>query len=320
MRIARALAAAAALALLAAARPLPETAAGLTARPVPLDPQDPARDRVGRLRYVGGIALASSDRRFGGLSGMRFLPDGRLLAISDSGDWLTLALDEPGGRLTGAHGLSIRHMEGIDGAPLLGKTMSDAEALEIEPDGTRLVAFERRHRVLAYPADGGAPNLVPFPDPAWLASLPVNGGLEAMARVGGLRVFLSEDTGADGVNAVLWPVGRSTGYGRTIYQAPLGYKPTDAIALDDRTMLVLNRRFTISDGMSAVLTRVAVDPMRMTLSKPETVAELVPPVSVDNMEAITLKREGGRVFVYLASDDNFSPLQRTLLLKFELLP
>jgi hypothetical protein len=319
LRLARALAAAAALALLGAARPMPEMAAGLTTRPVPLDTQDPARDRVGQLRYLGGIALGSSDRRFGGLSGMRFLPDGRLLAISDSGDWFTLALDEPGGRLTGAHGLSIRHMEGIDGAPLLGKTMSDSESLEIEPDGTRLVAFERRHRVLSYPADGGTPNLVPFPDPAWLASLPANGGLEAMARVGGLRVFLSEDPGTGGINAILWPVGRSTGYGRTLYEAPLGYKPTDAIALDERTMLVLNRRFAMSDGISAVLTRVAVDPMRMTLGKPETVAELLPPVSVDNMEAIALKRDGGRVFVYLASDDNFSPLQRTLILKFELL-
>ena len=29
--------------------------------------------------------------------------------------------------------------------------------------------------------------------------------------------------------------------------------------------------------------------------------------------------EGGRTFIYLVSDDNFSPLQRTLLLKFELL-
>ena len=38
------------------------------------------------------------------------------------------------------------------------------------------------------------------------------------------------------------------------------------------------------------------------------------------MEGVALRREGDRTFVYLVSDDNFNPLQRTLLMKFELLP
>ncbi|MBT3627577.1 MAG: esterase-like activity of phytase family protein, partial [Rhodospirillaceae bacterium] len=46
-----------------------------------------------------------------------------------------------------------------------------------------------------------------------------------------------------------------------------------------------------------------------------------PPLTVDNMEGIAVRRDGaGHTLVYLVSDDNFSVLQRTLLLMFELKP
>ena len=38
----------------------------------------------------------------------------------------------------------------------------------------------------------------------------------------------------------------------------------------------------------------------------------------DDMEALAIERAGGRTIRWLASDDNFSALQRMLLLKFEL--
>ena len=65
---------------------------------------------------------------------------------------------------------------------------------------------------------------------------------------------------------------------------------------------------------------VPVDTARLALGVPEEIARLAPPLTVDNMEALAIRREGGRTFIYLASDDNFSPLQRTLLMKFELMP
>ena len=42
------------------------------------------------------------------------------------------------------------------------------------------------------------------------------------------------------------------------------------------------------------------------------------PVTVDNMEALDVTREGGKTIVWVASDDNLNALQRTLLLKFAL--
>jgi hypothetical protein len=47
-------------------------------------------------------------------------------------------------------------------------------------------------------------------------------------------------------------------------------------------------------------------------------ARLAPPLSVDNMEALAVERDGARTIIWIASDDNFNPMQRTLLMKFAL--
>jgi hypothetical protein len=49
------------------------------------------------------------------------------------------------------------------------------------------------------------------------------------------------------------------------------------------------------------------------------IARLQPPLTIDNMEGVSVTVENGRTIVWLVSDDNFFPLQRTLLLKFALI-
>ena len=85
-------------------------------------------------------------------------------------------------------------------------------------------------------------------------------------------------------------------------------------------MLILARRFSPLSGVGAALLLAPVDLKAMTLGKSQVLAQLAPPLAVDNMEGLAVVSQGGRTLVYLVSDDNFSPLQRTLLLKFELLP
>jgi hypothetical protein len=38
----------------------------------------------------------------------------------------------------------------------------------------------------------------------------------------------------------------------------------------------------------------------------------------DNFEGMAVRKEGGRVMLYIIADDNFEKKQRTLLLKFRL--
>ncbi len=98
------------------------------------------------------------------------------------------------------------------------------------------------------------------------------------------------------------------------------FTPTGAARLPDGDVIVLERRFTLLGGLAARLLRLEAAALRpgAALGGRE-LARLGPPLSVDNMEGIATRRgPGGETLIYLISDDNFHPLQRTLLLMFEL--
>jgi hypothetical protein len=293
----------------------------VTAAPVPLDATDPAKDRVGRLRYLGGLELKSGDARFGGLSGLRSLGPGRLLAISDGGQWIALDVIEDKDRLVGLRSAMVDIVRGPQRQPLKGKAHVDAEALEYGPSGAS-VAFERDHRIWHYRSLDAPARAETFPDERWLAALPLNGGLEAMAKIGEAWLYIAEATLADGKHegVLLSPAGLNRNYARVDVDVPAPFNPTDAHALGDDQVLILARRFSPLRGVGAALLLADVDLKAMKLGKSQLLAELAPPLTVDNMEGLAVVRTAGRTFVYMASDDNFSPLQRTLILKFELLP
>ena len=55
--------------------------------------------------------------------------------------------------------------------------------------------------------------------------------------------------------------------------------------------------------------------------RPHEVARLASPWAVDNLEGIAAtKGQRGETLLWLISDDNFNPLQRNILLQFELMP
>lgn len=295
----------------------------LTATPVALDAADPARRDVGRLRYMGGLELRSKNALFGGVSGLRMAPGGRLLGITDTGAWVSFGVIERRGRLVGVTSGVIAPLKDENGLVARSKADVDAEGLDWDPaTGIATVSLEQDHRVMVYrgidparPASLDRPAAATIRDPA-TARWPANGGGEALVVLtGGDRlIFAEEGQDANGASDVL----RVGPGGTTVlrYTPPAGYRPTDAVELEPGVLLVLNRRFTITDGVSAVVTLVPVTAaMRGT-----EVARLAPPLTVDNMEGMALVEGGGRRFLYLVSDDNFKPFQRNLLLKFELLP
>ena len=55
---------------------MPVAAETVTVYQVPLDPDDPYRDRVDNLIWRGGLVIVSPDQRFGGLSGLHISADG----------------------------------------------------------------------------------------------------------------------------------------------------------------------------------------------------------------------------------------------------
>lgn len=317
--------------LVAAALLRPETAlavppaapVAVTATPLPLDRGDPARTRLGDLVFKGALQLRSTDPRFGGISGLRHAGGTRFLAITDTGNWLAFDTVETGGRLTGIADVVMAPIRQQGGAFAATKARADAEALEFDPaTGAATVVYEQDHRLAHFSGiDPRRPDtLARAPDRierlTQMTGWPLNGGGEAVAVLApAIRIVIAEDAlRADGAHmALLTRAGTTTEIG--IPGVP-GHRPTDAVALDATHILVLHRRFTLAMGIGAALTLVDLD----NPGAARTIARWQPPLTLDNMEGLARRRDGDRTFLYLVSDDNLNSLQRTLLLKFELVP
>ena len=323
----------------------------VAARPLPLNPGDAGASRIGRLRYLGGLALRADDRGFGGLSGMVWEPAcGRLLAVTDSGSWIVLAPVEEGDRLVDVRTAWVAPILDPEGRPPASKAAADAEEVARSADGALFVSYEQRHRIeqfrglsACHPETLGRPPVARHVL-AEMAGWPANGGAEAMAVSGDGLLLLSETveatgpeghgrTGKGSRQGLRWTPGAPA----AAFSWPLpadGGQPTAMDLFEDEAgrthMLVLHRRASLLDGLSAVVSEALLEPgsglpEESDPGESRVVARLRRPLTVDNMEAMAVRRESGRgesgrIFVYLASDDNFNRLQRTLLLKFELLP
>ena len=299
----------------AAAEPLT-----LTAKPVPLNPEDATQRAVGRLQWRGSLEITSPDSRFGGLSGLLLDAEKqRLLAITDTGYWITAALEhDDAGMLTGLGAAEIGRLRDGDGQVLASKRAGDSESLARLADGSTLVAFEQAHRIWRYPA-GPTPLERPaeaFPSPPNLSSLKGNGGLEAVAELpqGSLLALVEHETEAATLPGFLWHNGKWAEVALT----RLGpYRPTGAATLPSGDVLLLERRFSFIGGLGIKIRRLPLATIEpgATLDG-EVIAELHPPLIYDNMEGIAVAPEAGGARIYIVADDNFNITQRTVLMSF----
>src|SRR5262249_5582509 len=98
------------------------------------------------------------------------------------------------------------------------------------------------------------------------------------------------------------------------------YLPSGAAGLPNGDAVVLERRFIDPFTYEARLTRVPSGEIKAgaRLSGRE-LARLAPPLSRDNSEGVAVRTgRAGEPLVYVISDDNYLPIQRTLLLQFVL--
>jgi len=310
------------LAALVALAPLPlafrTVPQGVTATPVALDPHDPGRTSLGKLRYLGGWVLKGTDRRFGGISSMT-LQDGHFVMLSDGGVITRF-------RFAGKPGpVADYAMSELPDGPGDGtrKVDRDSESSTFDPvSGHVWAGFETRNQIWRYTkgfakADGHvAPKL--------MATWPNNEGAEAMVRLrdGRFLVFAETRKRADGSHlALLFPGDPVEGAQPVVfgYRGPPHFSPTDAAELPDGRVVVLHRRFNIPGGFAGALT--VFDPREITPGGDVTgkpLAMLAPPLTVDNMEALAVDTQGGRTVLWIASDDNYFFGERTLLMAFAL--
>ena len=284
----------------------------VAAEPVAADPTRPDRTDFGRFRYAGGLALTASDsNRLHGLSDIRVLSDNRILGVTDEGDLFEARLRFDGdGRLTGLDRARLTPLQAPGGGPLGGKLEADAEGLALLKDGSRLVSFEQRHRILLYPADGRPPRQVNSPD----ATFPPNGGLEALSAdpARGADAWLAggEESGEIWTCSLRAPC-RSLG----TLPKPFEFGLVAVTPLPDGGLAYMIRAWDPLRG-----SRIALI-LRNAAGAEVDRLELARPLTTDNFEGVDALpgKDGGLRFL-LASDDNFSNEQRTLLLAFDWKP
>lgn len=289
---------------------------------VPLDESDPERSRVGDLVYMGGIDIPPMGQNIGGLSGLRWdAESGRLLAITDDARWVWMTPTELNERLVGLGAIEAGPLLGMDGEPLTGKEDGDSESLTRHPkDGGWVVGFERNHRIWHYPKLSGLPTATDF-DISEFGALEDNDGLETLASSELLQLVCVERPSEKTRPNCGWSYWGAGGFGPRLFGATpsdtiakSGGVPTDADVLSGDTALILFRSWSRANGNGAAIVSYRPDGTRREL------ATFRPPLTVDNFEGLAIREEGERTFLYIVSDDNFSSNQRTLLMKFEVLP
>jgi len=299
----------------------------IRSEPLAFKLDEPGLIRIGKLIWRGGVSMSANSANFGGWSDLHVSPDGRTLStISDLGSWLTATIDyDSKGNLVGLSRGRIGSLRGLDGRPLTNKIEADAEAMAAMPDGSWLVSFERQHRLWRYPTLDGTP--VPINPPADFERQPENGGVEAMTALPDGRVIAISEEYSPTPGAVAGWIGQPGQDGRYAWQTfnypkTPDFNPTALAPLPGGGFVLLERAFDMARGVRVRVMRMeAADVQPGATAKPSELARLASPMVVDNLEGVAATRgPRGETLVWLISDDNFNPLQRNLLLLFELAP
>jgi hypothetical protein len=299
----------------------------VNARPIPsFDPRDRSRVRFGSLEYRSGLVLTSSFRGFGGLSGLRLDTKGeRFIALSDHGSWFTGRIVYSGREMTGLADVEAAPMLGADGRPITARGWYDSESIAL--DGSLVyVGLERVNQVLRFDFSKGFTRsrgeVVPLPPAA--KKLPNNKGLEALVMVpkgqplAGTLIAISERGLDQNGNLIAFLVGGPSP-GQFSVRRTENYDVSDAVLLSG-DLLILERKFSWLSGVGIRIRRIPLKSVAPgALVEGPSIFEADLGLEIDNMEGIDahVTAEGDTVLT-MVSDDNFSMLQRTLLLQFSL--
>lgn len=266
------------------------------------------------IHFAGGVEIvAGLGSPLHGLSDLKLTGDGGFVAVSDAGDLVrgVLRLDAQG-RLVGVDRLASRRLTLENGQPIADKIDGDAEGLALTRSGDLLISFERRHRIWNY---GPLSALrAPRPESSPDAAFPDNGGMEglspALPRQGeGWRVL--------GEGGGVWDC---TPEQCRVVVSPPAEAPKDSdyrsTGLDrdpsGEGWFMVERRYSPPFDMRGRVRRLAPDG-----TPGPVLVELKLPGTTDNFEGVAAERRGQATRIYLLSDDNANPAQRTLLLAFD---
>lgn len=278
--------------------------------------------RFGLLEFRGGVALSSTANVFGGISGMSVSTDGAgFLAITDKGMWLEGRIDSEGDRPTGLSDVTATSMLAEDGRTLAKIGRADVESLARTSDGY-IVGIERKQEIWAFagadPVQAQGKRIVLGGE---LAKLESNAGVEGVIA-GAFGIIAVAEHSPDDPNIlpgfIFAPQDKPAPAGSFIIERIGEFSATDLALADDGMVYLLERRFDMLRGVAMRLRRFPLADVKPgAVIKGEVLIEANRLASIDNMEALAIHRNAaGETILTIMSDDNFSVVQRTILLRF----
>lgn len=310
----------------------PSVAVEVVAKPITgFSSRAPDQRRFGVTEYLGGLELKSAHREFGGFSAIRVEPDGQhFVSLTDRGWWLTGRIVYDRGQLAGIAETRMAPMLGPDGRTLKARGWYDTESLA-ERDGWLYVGIERvnrivrfdfarcgfRARAMEYPTTR-VPHL-PYGD------LPLNKGLEALTfaprggKLAGALIAFSERGLDAGGNLKAFLIGTGMSAQFSVRRRD-NFDISDSVTLPSGDVVLLERRFSWWTGIAMRLRRIAISGIAPgALVDGSDLLFADHGYQIDNMEGLSAHTDAsGAIILTLISDDNFSFLQRTVLLQFKL--
>ncbi len=291
------------------------------------DNRDPAQRRFGLLEFRGGLELTSPDKAFGGLSALRVSPDGQhFISLSDKGRWFRGRIVYRDGAPAGIADAETAPMLGDDGKTLASRGWYDTESIA-EDGGTLYVGIERVEKIVRfdYGRDGLLARGEPIPVPDDFKSFTYNKSLEClvvapkgMPHAGALIAVTERSLDSSGNHRSFLLQGGNVE--RFSVKRSDDFDVSDCAILPSAELLLLERRFSLARGVAMRIRRIplaAIKPGALVDGSPVVQADLG--YQIDNMEGLAVHRNAaGEILLTLVSDDNFSVVQRTILLQFAL--
>lgn len=263
--------------------------------------------RTNGLSVLSAYELIADPAGFGGFSGL--LIDGnRLVAVSDQGRWLDAYIKATPSGLSLIKAKLTQMRDGA-GDPV-EKQGGDAEGLTRQGSAT-LVSFERDHRIMTRQ---GEANLTDVRQHRAFEAFATNQGLESLATLpDGRLLTIGEEQQDEGY--VVYILSKNGITERGWLPDVTRHAPTGADLGPDGKLYVVFRHYSPLFGVSAIVRRYHLNDVGLpNPATQEDLATFESQSGIDNMEGISLwQGPDGRTRLTLISDDNFSRLQRTLL-------
>jgi hypothetical protein len=294
--------------------------------------RDPSKINFGKLEFRGGLVLTSKNETFGGISGIHIEPDGaRFLAVTDQGAWLRGRIVYEDEKPVGIADAEIAPILGQDGKPLARHGWYDVESLTYE-DGRAYIGIERANKIVRfdYSRSGLLARGQAIAVPPDFKTFSYNKSLECLtappkgaALTGNLIAVTEHSLDAAG-NHRAFVLNRHEKNGDAVVRFSVkrsdDFDVSDCTILPPNDLLLLERRYSPLRGVAMRIRHIALaDIKEGAVLDGLSLIEADLGYQIDNMEGIAVHRSArGETIITLVSDDNFSFLERTLLLQFVL--